>query len=122
MRTQSRLSKAGAIGAVVIAALFCLVVVPVAACASPVSQAAERSTTTTFSFTNMPVRSALQLLAEEGHFNLVVSDAVQGTVSLHLVNVTWEQALDVVLQLKGLRQRVDGNTRSVSVSTEAEAP
>jgi type IV pilus assembly protein PilQ len=70
--------------------------------------------TTTFNFSNIPVRSALQLIAEQGHFNLIVSDSVQGTVSLHLVNVTWEQALDVVLRLKGLHQRVDGNTCSVT--------
>ena len=71
-----------------------------------------RETRTTYRFTNMPVRTALRLLAEEGGFNFVVSDAVQGTVSLQLVDVTWEQALDVVLKLKGLRMRVDGNTRT----------
>lgn len=96
---------------------------------TPVSRAADRTasqveisdrtaTTTTIRFTNMPVRSALQLIAEEGHFNLVVPDTVDGTVSLKLVNVTWEQALDVVLRLKGLRMRVQGNTRSVTASGE----
>jgi len=74
--------------------------------------------TTTFNFSNIPVRSALQLIAEQGQFNLIVSDSVQGTVSLHLVNVTWEQALDIVLRLKGLHQRVDVNTRAVSAATE----
>ena len=78
------------------------------------SLAAKRAQTTTFNFSNIPVRSALQLIAEQGHFNLVVSDSVQGTVSLHLVNVTWEKALDIVLRLKGLQQRVDGDTRSIS--------
>jgi len=75
---------------------------------------APRAETTTFNFSNIPVRSALQLIAEQGRFNLVVSDSVQGTVSLHLVNVTWEKALDIVLRLKGLHQRVDGDTRSIS--------
>lgn len=78
------------------------------------SVAAQRAETTTFNFSNIPVRSALQLIAEQGHFNLVVSDSVQGTVSLHLVNVTWEKALDIVLRLKGLHQRVEGDTRSIS--------
>jgi len=78
------------------------------------SGAAQRTETTTFNFSNIPVRSALQLIAEQGRFNLVVSDSVQGTVSLHLANVTWEKALDIVLRLKGLHQRIDGNTRSVS--------
>lgn len=66
-----------------------------------------------YRFDDIPVRSALQLLAEEGGFNLVVSDTVKGNVSLHLRGVTWEQALDVVLQLKGLKQHVDGGSRSV---------
>jgi type IV pilus assembly protein PilQ len=61
------------------------------------------------------VRSALQFLADEGGFNLVVSDSVTGNVSLHLEDVTWEQALEVVLRLKGLEQHVDGSTRSIDV-------
>ncbi len=72
--------------------------------------------TTTFRFDNIPVRSALQFLADEGNFNLVVSDSVTGTISLHLTDVTWEQALDVVLKLKGLEQRVEGRTRSVTAA------
>jgi type IV pilus assembly protein PilQ len=76
--------------------------------------ARQSAETTTFNFSNIPVRSALQLIAEQGNFNLIVSDSVQGTVNLHLVNVTWEQALDIVLRLKGLHQHIDGNTRSVS--------
>jgi type IV pilus assembly protein PilQ len=60
------------------------------------------------------VRSALRLLADEGGVNLIVSDAVKGTVTVHLDGVTWEQALEVVLRLKGLRQEVHGTTRTVS--------
>ena len=77
------------------------------------SASATRGAKTTFRFENIPVRSALQFLAEEGQFNLVVSDSVQGTISLHLTDVTWEQALDVVLKLKGLEQQIDGGTRTV---------
>jgi type IV pilus assembly protein PilQ len=72
------------------------------------------STRTNVHFHNIPVRSALQVIAEEGHFNLVVADSVQGTISLRLRDVTWEEALEVVLRLKGLEQRVDSYTRSVS--------
>ena len=75
---------------------------------------ASRTAVTRFHFNNVPVRSALQLLAEEGGVNLIVSDAVQGTVTLHLDGVTWEQALAVVLRLKGLQQHVHGSTRTVS--------
>jgi type II secretory pathway component HofQ len=74
-----------------------------------------RAATTDFHFDDIPVRSALQLLAEEGGFNLVVSDAVTGNVTLHLEDVTWEQVLDVVLRLKGLEQTVIGDSRTVDV-------
>ena len=60
------------------------------------------------------MRSALQFLANEGNFNLVVSDSATGTITVHLTDVTWEQALDVVPKLKGLEQHVDGRTRSVA--------
>ena len=76
--------------------------------------AAPENGTTSFHFSNIPVRSALQLIAEQGNFNLVLSDSVQGTITLNLDDVTWQQALDIVLRLKGLRQRVDSNTRLVS--------
>lgn len=70
---------------------------------------------TRYHFDDIPVRSALQLLAEEGNVNLVVSDTVGGSISLHLEDVTWEQALAVVLRLKGLEMRVLGNSRVVGV-------
>jgi type II secretory pathway component HofQ len=71
--------------------------------------------TTTIHFEDIPVRSALQLIADQGDFNLVVSDSVQGNITLHLRDVTWEQALDIVLRMKGLGKRVDA-TGSVTVS------
>ena len=77
---------------------------------------ATRTATTNIHFHNLPVRSALQLIAEEGHFNLILSDSVQGNISLRLVDVTWEQALDVVLRLKGLQQHVDSDTLSVTAA------
>ena len=80
------------------------------------SQATPRKGVTNFHFDNIPVRSALQLIAEEGGFNLVVSDSVQGNISLRLNDVTWQQALDLVLKIKGLQQHVDRNTRSVTTA------
>ena len=71
---------------------------------------------TTWHFEDIPVRSALQLIAEEGGFNLVVGDTVTGNVTLHLEDVTWEQVLDVVLKLKGLEQHVGGTTRAIAAS------
>ena len=78
------------------------------------SAAAHPGATTSFHFSNIPVRSALQLIAEEGGFNLVVSDSVQGNISQRLNDVTWQQALEIVLRIKGLQQRVDRNTRSIA--------
>lgn len=58
-----------------------------------------------FNFQDVPVRTVLQLIAEDANMNIVVSDTVQGNVTLRLVNVAWDQALDIVLQAKGLDQR-----------------
>jgi len=81
--------------------------------AKPRTVAAPVGGKTSFHFDNIPVRSALQLIAEEGRFNLIVSDSVQGNISLRLNDVTWEQALDIVLRIKHLQQHVDGDNRSV---------
>ena len=99
----------------VVAAAFVVGVVA-ASPAEAATHAASRSAKTNFHFDNIPVRSALQLIAEEGGFNLIVSDSVQGNISLRLHDVTWEQALDLVLKIKGLQQRVDGNTRAVGTA------
>lgn len=63
----------------------------------------------TFNFQDIPVRSALQLVADISGLNLVASDSVGGSVTLRLVNVPWDQALDVILRAKGLDKRRDGN-------------
>ncbi|MEG1679788.1 MAG: secretin and TonB N-terminal domain-containing protein, partial [Stenotrophomonas sp.] len=62
----------------------------------------------TFNFQDVPVRTVLQLIAEESNLNVVASDTVQGNVTLRLVNVPWDQALDIVLRAKGLDKRRDG--------------
>jgi type IV pilus assembly protein PilQ len=63
----------------------------------------------TFNFQDIPVRSALQLLADVSGLNLVASDTVGGSVTLRLVNVPWDQALDVILRAKDLDKRRDGS-------------
>ncbi|HEX5304704.1 MAG TPA: type IV pilus secretin PilQ [Dyella sp.] len=72
----------------------------------------------TFNFQDIPVRSALQLLADISGLNLVASDSVAGSVTLRLVNVPWDQALDVVLRAKGLDKRRSGNV--VWIAPQAE--
>ena len=63
----------------------------------------------TFNFQDIPVRSALQLIADISGLNLVASDSVGGSVTLRLVNVPWDQALDVILRAKSLDKRRNGN-------------
>ena len=72
----------------------------------------------TFNFQDVPVRTVLQLIAEESNLNIVASDTVQGNVTLRLINVPWDQALDVVLQAKGLDKRQSGNVVWVAPQPE----
>lgn len=72
----------------------------------------------TFNFQDVPVRTVLQLIAEESNLNLVASDTVTGNVTLRLINVPWDQALDIVLRAKGLDKRRNGNV--VWVAPQAE--
>ncbi|MFE0501448.1 type IV pilus secretin PilQ [Lysobacter soli] len=72
----------------------------------------------TFNFQDVPVRTVLQLIAEESGLNIVAADTVSGNVTLRLMNVPWDQALDIVLQAKGLDKRRSGNV--VWVAPQAE--
>ncbi len=72
----------------------------------------------TFNFQDIPVRSVLQLLADVSGLNIVASDSVRGNVTLRLVNVPWDQALDVILRAKGLAKRQNGNVIWVAPQTE----
>src|SRR5579875_1700412 len=72
----------------------------------------------TFNFQDIPVRSVLQLLADVSGLNIVASDSVRGNVTLRLVNVPWDQALDVILRAKCLAKRQNGNVIWVAPQTE----
>lgn len=71
-----------------------------------------------FNFQDVPVRTVLQLIAEESGLNIVASDTVAGNVTLRLVNVPWDQALDIILQAKGLDKRRSGSV--IWVAPQAE--
>ncbi|MDR0717066.1 MAG: secretin and TonB N-terminal domain-containing protein, partial [Azoarcus sp.] len=60
-------------------------------------------------FQNVDVRSVLQVIADFTDFNIVTSDSVQGNLTLRLKDVPWDQALDIILQAKGLDMRKHGN-------------
>jgi type IV pilus assembly protein PilQ len=72
----------------------------------------------TFNFQDIPTRSVLQLIADVSDLNIVVADSVSGNVTLRLINVPWDQALDIVLQAKGLDKRRNGNVIWVAPQKE----
>jgi len=72
-------------------------------------------------FQDIEVRSVLQLIADFTDLNLVASDTVQGSITLRLQNVPWDQALDLVLKTKGLDKRQIGNVLLVAPADEIAA-
>jgi type IV pilus assembly protein PilQ len=77
--------------------------------------------TLTLNFQNIEARAVLQLLADISGRNIVVSDTVQGNVTLRLQNVPWDQAMDIVLATKGLDMRENGNVIIVAPAQEIAA-
>ncbi len=75
----------------------------------------------TLNFQDIETRAVLQLLAETSGKNIVVSDTVQGSVTLRLRNVPWDQALDIVMTTKGLDMRQNGNVIMVAPAEEIAA-
>jgi len=75
----------------------------------------------TLNFQDIETRAVLQLLAEISGRNIVVSDTVQGNVTLRLNSVPWDQALDIVLTTKGLDMRQNGNVIIVAPAEEIAA-
>jgi type IV pilus assembly protein PilQ len=72
-------------------------------------------------FQDIEVRSVLQLLADFTGLNLVVSDSVEGNLTLRLKNVPWDQAMDIILKTKGLDQRKAGNVILIAPTDEIAA-
>lgn len=75
----------------------------------------------TLNFQDISVRAVLQIIAGYNDFNLVTSDSVTGNITLRLDGVPWDQALDVVLKIKGLDKRMDGSILMVAPSEELAA-
>lgn len=73
------------------------------------------------SFQDIEVRSVLQIIADFTGLNVVVSDSVTGNITLRLQNVPWDQALDIILQTKGLDKRVTDNVMLVGPADEIAA-
>lgn len=75
----------------------------------------------TLNFQDLETRAVLQLIADFSGLNIVVSDTVQGSVTLRLQNVPWDQALDIVMTTKGLDMRRNGNVIIVAPAEEIAA-
>jgi type IV pilus assembly protein PilQ len=72
-------------------------------------------------FQNIEVRALLQVIADFTNFNVVTSDSVTGSVTLRLKDVPWDQALDIILQAKGLGMRKSGNVLWIAPNDEIAA-
>ena len=72
-------------------------------------------------FQDIPVRTVLQIIADYNEFNLIASDTVTGNITLRLDGVPWDQALDIILKVKGLDKRMQGNILMVAPSNELAA-
>lgn len=71
-----------------------------------------------FNFQNISVRAVLQLIADFTKENIVVSDAVQGDITLHLNKVPWDQALSIIMKTRGLSKRKMGSVLLIDTATK----
>ena len=72
-------------------------------------------------FQNIEIRSLLQVIADFTNFNIIASDTVTGAVTLRLKDVPWDQALDIILQARGLGMRKTGNVLLIAPKDELAA-
>jgi len=85
-------------------------------------QAKDNKTNALLSFKviDIPVRSALQTIADSQQLNLVMSESVSGTVSLNLTDVHWHRALNLILEINNLQSRFDGNVLLINTQEESQ--
>ncbi|WP_141677214.1 type IV pilus secretin PilQ [Aliivibrio sp. 1S128] len=86
-----------------------------------ISNGGDDSKPISINFQDIPVRNVLQLIADYNDFNLVVADTVTGNLTLRLDGVPWQQVLDIILQVKGLDKRVEGNVVLIAPKSELDA-
>ena len=72
-------------------------------------------------FQNIEVRAVLQVIADFTGLNIITSDTVGGNLTLRLKDVPWDQALDIILQAKGLSKRKNGNVVLIAPTDELAA-
>ncbi|MHB8090141.1 MAG: type IV pilus secretin PilQ [Syntrophales bacterium] len=66
------------------------------------------------------IKAVFRLLAEQGNVNIVSGDDVKGTITVSLKDVTWDQALDTILEIKGLSRKTEGNIVTVMSTGKIE--
>jgi type IV pilus assembly protein PilQ len=66
------------------------------------------------SFQNIDVRALLQIIGDVSGNNVVISDGVKGELAMRLINVPWDQALDIILRTKGLGMQQQGNVMLIA--------
>lgn len=72
-------------------------------------------------FQNIEVRSLLQVIADFTNFNIVTSDTVTGSLTLRLKDVPWDQALQIIMDAKGLGMRKSGTVLWIAPKDEIDA-
>lgn len=72
-------------------------------------------------FQNIEVRSVLQVIADFTGFNIITGDNVSGSITLRLKDVPWDQALDIIMQTRGLGMRKNGNVMWIAPNEELAA-
>ncbi len=82
------------------------------------SRAGYKGERLSLNFQNVDVRSLLQVIADFTNLNIITSDSVNGNLTLRLKDVPWDQALDIMLQAKGLDMRKNGNVILVAPKDE----
>lgn len=85
------------------------------------TQAAYKGDKLSLNFQNIDVRAVLQVIADFTNLDVVTSDSVSGTVTLRLKDVPWDQALDIILQSKGLGVRRNGSVMMIAPREELAA-
>jgi len=68
----------------------------------------------TFNYKDIDIRNALKLIAEMSELNIIMSDDVKGVLTMRLVDVPWDQALDLILSAKGLGKEKNGNVMRIA--------
>lgn len=84
-------------------------------------EAVDQGKAISLNFQDIPVRTVLQLIVDFNGFNLVITDSVTGNITLRLDDVPWEQALDIILQARGVGKRMEGNVLMVAPAAELAA-